>query len=194
MKWFNYDRIQRLVVFAGLAVVLGLWAAEDAGLLPVAPRSAPAGETAPAARQPAPAGAMPHLTLQGVIAGSGSVPPLALLAEAGRRPVLVPEGASFGEDFRLERVFPDRAVLRWRGSEAPVVVPLTPAAGSDTLAERGQDAAGNPPPPPADAVAPRRDDALPADRVPAPADASGPPPGSGLTGPALSGPAPDAPR
>lgn len=41
MKWFDYDHIQRIVVFAGLAVVLGLWAAEDAGLLPVASHNLP---------------------------------------------------------------------------------------------------------------------------------------------------------
>lgn len=135
---------------------------------------------------------MPHLTLQGVIAGSGSAPPVALLAEAGKRPVLVAEGSSFGEDIRVERVLPDRAVLRWRGSNAPIVVRLSPAGGSDGPAtnQASSSAPDNLPQPPADAVAPRRDDALPAERVPAPSDASGLPPGPSLTGPALSGPAP----
>lgn len=191
MKWFDYDHIQRIVVFAGLAVVLGLWAAEDAGLLPVASHNLPPA-SASLPQLPGAAPTMPHLTLQGVIAGSGSAPPVALLAEAGKRPVLVPEGASFGEDIRVERVLPDRAVLRWRGSNAPIVVRLSPAGGSDGPAtnQASSSAPDNLPQPPADAVAPRRDDALPAERVPAPSDASGLPPGPSLTGPALSGPAP----
>lgn len=191
MKWFDYDHIQRIVVFAGLAVVLGLWAAEDAGLLPVASHNLPPA-SASLPQLPGAAPTMPHLTLQGVIAGSGSAPPVALLAEAGKRPVLVAEGSSFGEDIRVERVLPDRVVLRWRGSNAPIVVRLSPAGGSDgsATADVQTSAPGSLPQPPADAVAPRRDEALPADRVPAPSDASGLPPGPSLTGPALSGPAP----
>lgn len=190
MKWLDYDHIQRIVVIAGLAVVLGLWAAEDAGLLPVAsPNLSPGAAALP--QLPGAAPTMPNLTLQGVIAGSGSAPPLALLAEAGKRPVLVPEGTSFGEDIRVERVLPDRVVLRWRGSNAPIVVRLSPAGGGElpvtTDVQNG--AAGSLPQPPADAVAPHRDETLPAERVPAPTDASGMPPGPSLTGPALTGPA-----
>ena len=190
MKWLDYDHIQHIVVFVGLAAVLGLWAAEDAGLLPVASPYPPPG-TASLPQLPGAVPTMPNLTLQGVIAGSGSAPAVAMLAEAGKRPVLVPEGTSFGEDIRVERVLPDRAVLRWRGSNAPIVVRLSPAGGGElpVTADNQNDAEGGPPSPPADAVAPRRDEPLPAQRVPAPSDASGLPPGPSLTGPALTGPA-----
>ena len=103
-----------------------------------------------------------HLTLQGVIAGSGSAPPVALLAEAGKRPVLVAEGSSFGEDIRVERVLPDRAVLRWRGSNAPIVVRHV-AGGWQRRARHQPDISSAQPPAPTagGCGSPRPDDALP---------------------------------
>lgn len=207
MKWFDYDHVQRIVVIVGLAVVFGLWAAEDAGLILVAsPNAAPA-DGLPL--QPGAAPLPPSLVLQGVIAGDGSAAPAALLAEAGRRPVLVPEGGAFNEDIRVDRVLRDRVVLHWRGSHAPIVVPLSPLAGHDvpitppaaTVAapvptapaarapvSGGVSPEGIPLPPP-DMVPPPIDETLPARRLPAPVDASGLPPGPGLSGPALPGPA-----
>ena len=96
-----------------------------------APRPAPQAMPAPAqaTTPPAPAAPAPAPALQGVIAGSGSAPPVALLAEAGKRPVLVPEGASFGEDIRVERVMPDHVVLRRKGDSLPIALPLTTLPG-----------------------------------------------------------------
>ena len=36
------------------------------------------------------------------------------------------EGAYFNEDIRVERVLPDRVLLRLRGDAVPVVLPLSP--------------------------------------------------------------------
>ena len=75
-----------------------------------------------------------------------------------------------------ERVQPDGVLLRRLSDNAPVVLTLDPSAEN----ELPTPAAGLQPPGP--------DETPPAGRVSAPVDASGPPPGPGLTGPALPGP------
>lgn len=190
MKGFDYDYLQRIIVVAGLAVVLGLWAAEDAGLLPVTLQT-PSSAATVLPSLPGAAPALPGLVLQGVVPANAHEPAMALLGEAGGRPRLVQEGARFNEDIRLDRVLADRVVLHWRGSNAPVVVHLA-SIGSDAPPPRPAPAPrADPdrlPQPPAGMSAPRRDEALPSSRIPIPSDASGPQPGAGLTGPALSGP------
>lgn len=132
---------------------------------------APAGEpAAPAAPAPTPAP-----TLQGVIAGAGSAS-VAVLAEVGKAALLVPEGGFYSSEYRVEQVLPDRAVLRRQSDNAEITVMLgaAPATVGDapaapTLATPADELPLQPP-------------------VPAAMDASGPPPGPGLTGPALPGP------
>lgn len=191
MKGFDYDYLQRIIVVAGLAVVLGLWAAEDAGLLPVTLQTPSSAATA-LPSLPGAAPVLPGLVLQGVVPASGGEPAMALLGEVGGHPRLVQEGARFNEDIRVDRILADRVVLHWRGSNAPVVVRLA-TAGVDTPPPQPAPAPrfdpDHLPMPPAGMSAPRPDETLPATRVPMPIDASGPQPGNGLTGPALSGPA-----
>ena len=133
---------------------------------------------APAPAQPQPtnsAAPAPAPALQGVIAGARSAP-VAVLAEAGKAPLLVPEGALYSTEFRVEQVLSDRAVLRRQSDNGAITVMLgaAPAPLVDALAA----------PPPATPI-----DALPLQPpVPAAMDASGPSPGPGLTGPALPGP------
>lgn len=122
--------------------------------------------TAPAALAPA---------LQGVIVGAGSAS-VAVLAEVGKAALLVPEGGFYSSEYRVEQVLPDRAVLRRQSDNAEITVMLgaAPATVGDapaapTLATPADELPLQPP-------------------VPAAMDASGPPPGPGLTGPALPGP------
>ena len=134
---------------------------------------------APAPAQPQPtnsAAPAPAPALQGVIAGARSAP-VAVLAEAGKAPLLVPEGALYSTEFRVEQVLSDRAVLRRQSDNGAITLVLgaAPAALGEALAA-----------PPAFATPA---DELPLQPpVPAAMDASGPPPGPGLTGPALPGP------
>ena len=121
---FDYDRIQRIVVIAGMVVVFGLWLAEEAGLIRTAAPHASA--VIPLSALPGLQSSAEGLALQGVIAGSATAPGIAILAATGKRPVLVAEGAYFNEDIRVERVLPDRVLLRLRGDTVPVVLPLSP--------------------------------------------------------------------
>ena len=149
------------------------------------PRDAPApppqreSMAGPAQPQPqstdAPALDAPVPALQGVITGTGSAP-VAVLAEPGKAPLLVPEGAFYSTEFRVEQVLSDRAVLRRQRDNGAITVMLgaAPAAPGEapaapTLVTPIGELPLQPP-------------------VPAAMDASGPPPGPGLTGPALPGP------
>lgn len=126
MKFWDLDRALMVLFPAGLVLVFGLWLAEDRGVLTVAqPRVAEAARAEPG---PAPAG---RLVLQGVIQAGGNAPGLAILAEPGRRPVLIPEGVSFNEDVRVEQVLADRVVLRQRGVEQPIVLMVSPGGMVD---------------------------------------------------------------
>ena len=140
-----------------------------------APRPAAPSLPAPALAESPAAPAAPVPALQGVIVGARSAP-VAVLAEAGKAALLVPEGGFYSSEYRVEQVLPDRAVLRRQSDNAEITVML-----------------GAEPAPVGDAPAPPAL-AIPADElplqppVPAAMDASGPPPGPGLTGPALPGP------
>ena len=109
--------------------------------------------------------------------------------------MLVPEGAAFNDDLRVERVMPDRVVLRQRSSGAPIVLPLSLMPGDVPVSPGMEPGRGSDPQwrdeipaPPMERAPSATAEALPAERVPPPVDASGPPPGSGLTAPALPGP------
>ena len=91
-----------------------------------------------------------RLVLQGVIPGSGSAPGIAILAEVGKRPQLVQEGAPYNDDIRVERVMPDHVVLRRKGDSLPIALPLTvlpgvTAPGMQKPSERQPKAAPQPP-------------------------------------------------
>ncbi len=165
MTGFDYDRLQRIVVIVGIAVVAALWIAEDAGLILVASPALPA--PAEAAPLPYAPGGRPALVLQGIIAGNDAAPAVALLAESGKRPVLVPEGSSFNDDIRVERVLADRVLLRRRGDSAPVVLTLAPLAAVDGLVPAAPVDGLSPPPSGPDARVP----AEAAGRPPLPAPA-----------------------
>lgn len=124
MKQLDYDAVQRVVVMIGLAVVVGLWAAEEAGLIGVAPQNAVPlqGVSVLESKVPAP----PRVILSGVMAAQGDKPPMAVLALPGNAPMAVPEGAPLNDEIRVERVLPDKVLLRWRDGNAPIVVPLLP--------------------------------------------------------------------
>lgn len=142
--------------------------------VPPPPRESMAGP-APAQPTTPTALAAPVPALQGVIAGARSAP-VAVLAEAGKAPLLVPEGGFYNAELRVEQVLSDRAVLRRQSDNGAITLMLgaAPAALGEALAT----------PAPATSV-----DELPLQPpVPAAIDASGPPPGPGLTGPALPGP------
>lgn len=193
MNGFDFKRLQKILLGIGVLAVSGLWIGEEMGLILVA--SPPAPRAVETWQAEAPAG----LVLQGVIAGNDSAPGVAILAETGKRPVLVPEGASFNEDIRVDRVLADRVILRQRGVAAPVVLHLAPMSGGEAIApamsnSRNELSIGRDeiPPAPADRAPAVQIEALPANRAPAPSDASGPPPGPGLTGPALPGASPAA--
>ena len=189
MNGFDFKRLQKILLTVGVLAVAGLWIGEETGLILVA--SPPT----PHVVEPRHAEAPPGLALQGVIAGNDSAPGVAILAETGKRPVLVPEGASFNEDIQVDRVLADRVILRQRGVATPIVLHLTPLSGGEAIApamsSSRNELSGERdeiPPAPANRAPPSTQiEALPANRVPAPSDASGPPPGSGLTGPALPG-------
>ena len=140
-------------------------------------RESMAGPAQPHQPQPtdSPALDAPVPALQGVIVGARSAP-VAVLAEAGKAPLLVPEGALYSTEFRVEQVLSDRAVLRRQSDNGAITVMLgaAPAAPGEA---------------PAAPVLVTPTDELPLQPpVPAAIDASGPPPGPGLTGPALPGP------
>lgn len=145
-----------------------------------APRPAPQAMPAPAqATTPpapaAPAAPAPAPALQGVVTGAGAAA-VAVLAEPGKAPLLVPEGGLYSSEFRVEQVQPDHVVLRRQsdGTLITLVPGATPAAPGEAPAEPTL-------------VTPIGE--LPLQPpVPAAMDASGPPPGPGLTGPALPGP------
>lgn len=141
MNGFDFSRLPRILLTLGVMTVAGLWIAEEVGLLEVAePADARSADLPLATPLPV------RVVLQGVIAGDRNTPGVAILAEAGRRPVLVPEGAAFSEDLRVERVMPDRVVLRQRSSGAPIVLPLSlmpgeaPVPGSGLASGRTTDA------------------------------------------------------
>ena len=136
MQGFDYDRIQRFVVIIGVVAVAALWLAEETGLLMVAP---PAQKTLlqAAAADGMPLTPLSRLVLQGVIPGSGSAPGIAILAEVGKQPQLVQEGAPYNDDIRVERVMPDHVVLRRKGDSLPIALPLTTLPG--IIAPDGQE-------------------------------------------------------
>lgn len=151
------------------------------GLVACSPRDEPAPRPAlqvpPAPAQAAPPSApvAPAPALQGVITGAGAAA-VAVLVEAGKAPLPVPEGSLYSSEFRVERVQPDHVVLRRQsdGTLITLVPGATPAAPGEAPAEPTL-------------VTPIGE--LPLQPpVPAAMDASGPPPGPGLTGPALPGP------
>lgn len=149
MQGFDYDRIQRFVVIIGVAAVAALWLAEETGLLMVAP---PVQKSMLQAASPdgVPLTPLSRLVLQGVIPGSGSAPGIAILAEVGKRPQLVQEGAPYNDDIRVERVMPDHVVLRRKGDSLPIALPLTvlpgvTAPGMQKPSERPLKAAPRPP-------------------------------------------------
>ena len=149
MQGFDYDRIQRFVVIIGVVAVAALWLAEETGLLMVAP---PVQKSMLQAASPdgVPLTPLSRLVLQGVIPGSGSAPGIAILAEVGKRPQLVQEGAPYNDDIRVERVMPDHVVLRRKGDSLPIALPLTvlpgvTAPGMQKPSERQPKAAPRPP-------------------------------------------------
>lgn len=138
-----------------------------------------------------------RFTLHGIIGETAGHTGAALIADGSAPPQLISEGGAIRPGVRLERVLPDRVLLRLEGISAPVELTLSVAANSapdvlaspslpQSLAASGESELPNPPRGSAPSVQP---EVLPRDRVAAPIDASGPPPGVGLTGPALSGPA-----
>ena len=153
------------------------------GLIACSPRDEPAPRPAPqampapaqATTPPAPAAPAPAPALQGVIAGAGSAA-VAVLAEPGKAPLPVPEGSLYSSEFRVERVQPDHVVLRRQsdGTLITLVPGTTPAAPGEA--------------PAAPALVTPIGELPLQPPVPAAIDASGPPPGPGLTGPALPGP------
>lgn len=146
------------------------------GLIACSPRDEPAHRPAlqmpPAQAAIPPAAAAPVPALQGVIVGAVAAA-VAVLAEAGKAPLLVPEGGFYSSEFRVEQVQPDHVVLR-RQSDGTLIT-LVPGPTPDEA-------------PAAPALAPPTGDLPLQPPVPAALDASGPPPGPGLTGPALPGP------
>ncbi|WP_374477893.1 hypothetical protein [Zoogloea sp.] len=120
MNAFDFSRLPRILLTLGVVTVAGLWIAEEAGWLKIA-TPMDALPTDPRVSEPLPV----RVILQGVIAGDQSTPGIAILAEAGKRPLLVPEGAPFNDDLHVERVMPDRVVLRQRSSGAPIVLALS---------------------------------------------------------------------
>lgn len=140
-----------------------------------APRSALQAMPAPAQATPPPAPAAPAPALQGVVTGAGSAA-VAVLAEPGKAPLLVPEGGLYSSEFRVEQVQPDHVVLRRQsdGTLITLVPGTTPAAPGEA--------------PAAPALVTPIGELPLQPPVPAAIDASGPPPGPGLTGPALPGP------
>ena len=144
MQGFDYVRIQRFVVIIGVAAVAALWLAEESGLLMVAP---PVQKSMLQAASPdgVPLTPLSRLVLQGVIPGSGSAPGIAILAEVGKRPQLVQEGAPYNDDIRVERVMPDHVVLRRKGDSLPIALPLTVLPGVQKPPERQPKAAPRPP-------------------------------------------------
>lgn len=128
MQGFDYDRIQRFVVIIGVVAVAALWLAEESGLLMVAPPAQKSMQQA-AASDGMPLTPLSRLVLQGVIPGSGSAPGIAILAEVGKQPQLVQEGAPYNDDIRVERVMPDHVVLRRKGDSLPIALPLTTLPG-----------------------------------------------------------------
>lgn len=149
MQGFDYDRIQRFVVIIGVAAVAALWLAEETGLLMVAPPIQKSMLQA-AAPDGVPLTPLSRLVLQGVIPGSGSAPGIAILAEVGKHPQLVQEGAPYNDDIRVERVMPDHVVLRRKGDSLPIALPLTvlpgvTAPGVQKPPERQPKAAPRPP-------------------------------------------------
>jgi len=177
MSRFDYRRVLRAGVVAGALLAVGIWIVEEEEPPRVAsppPAEFVVYDERPALSSVLQPGALP--SLQGIIAGSGGAPGVAILAALGSGPSMVPEGELFNEDLRVERVRPDGVLLRRLSDNAAVALTLDPSAEN----ELPTPAAGLQPPGPVEA--------LPASRVSAPVDASGPPPGPGLTGPALPGP------
>lgn len=114
MGGFDTVRLQRVLLALGALIVVGLWTAEETGILHVA--APPPGPSFEALPPP------PGLVLQATIPASGAAPGMAILADGEHPPVLVPEGAGFNDDLRVERVLNDRVVLRHRGLDAPMVL------------------------------------------------------------------------
>lgn len=141
MNVFDFSRLPRILLTLGAMTVAGLWIAEEAGWLEVA---SPGEAYSADLLHPTPLPA--RVMLQGVIAGDRETPGVAILAETGKRPVLVPEGTAFSDDLRVERVMPDRVILRQLSSGAPIVLPLSlmpgeaPVPGSGLASGRTTDA------------------------------------------------------
>ena len=132
MQGFDYDRIQRFVVLIGIVAVAALWLAEESGLLMVAPPAQKPALSAATLDAP-PLAPLSRLVLQGVIPPSGTAPGIAILAEVGKPPQFVQEGAPYNEDIIVERVQPDHVVLRRKGDGLPIALPLTVLPGLEQL-------------------------------------------------------------
>lgn len=165
----------RLLVLIAVASAMSACSSRDEAAPPL-PREAMTGP-AQADPQPAIPAALdvPVPALQGVIADARSAP-VAVLAEAGKAPLQVPEGGFYNAEFRVEQVLSDRAVLRRQSDNGAITVMLGAATATSGEAQAKPSLTtpvGELPLQPP---------------VPAAMDASGPPPGPGLTGPALPGP------
>lgn len=114
MAGFDKVRLQRALLGLGALIVVGLWTAEEIGVLHVA--SQPGNPSLQVLPPP------PGLVLQATIPASGTAPGMAILADGEHPPVLVPEGASFNNELRVDRVLNDRVVLRHRGLDTPMVL------------------------------------------------------------------------
>ena len=129
MSRFDYRRVLRVGVVAGALLAVGIWIVEEEVVPQVAsppPAEFVAYDERPALSSVLQPGALP--SLQGIIAGSGGAPGVAILAALGSGPSLVPEGELFNEDLRVERVRPDGVLLRRLSDNASVALILEPSA------------------------------------------------------------------
>ena len=129
MSRFDYRRVLRVGVVAGALLAVGIWIVEEEVVPQVAsppPAEFVVYDERPALYSALQPGALP--SLQGIIAGSGGAPGVAILAALVSGPSLVPEGELFNEDLRVERVRPDGVLLRRLSDNASVALILEPSA------------------------------------------------------------------
>ena len=129
MSRFDYRRVLRVGVVAGALLAVGIWIVEEEVVPQVAsppPAEFVVYDERPALYSALQPGALP--SLQGIIAGSGGAPGVAILAALGSGPSMVPEGELFNEDLRVERVRPDGVLLRRLSDNASVALILEPSA------------------------------------------------------------------
>ena len=121
----------------GMILAMGVWSPYVTAPLPVGNGTdvntgSPAAPLAPPLR----IANIGNLTLQGVIVGNTKNPGMAMLGEPGAPPVMVPEGAKVGSDILLERVLPDRVILRRPLPHHPPQVRPTPQIGDEPKKSR----------------------------------------------------------